>query len=112
MELNEKQLILLDNLIYLDQIANCEEGTTVGKFVNEMLEMSLKDPDAFNATITDEQFYYCKDMVNGMNADQWKNVLNTIASDETLMNMKITNVQDENDYNIHDDNVTTGFRAA
>ena len=41
----------------------------------------------------------------------WKNVLNAIAEDETLMNMKITNIDDDNDYTGGKDKTSTGFRA-
>ena len=51
-------------------------------------------------------------MVNGMTTNQWKNVLNAIAEDETLMNMKITNIDDDNDYTGGKDKTSTGFRAA
>lgn len=109
MALSSEQLILLDNLIYLDYVVTkSNTDNTVGDVVNRLLDT----PELFEASITDEQFFYCKDMVNGMNADQWKNVLNTIASDETLMNMKITNVQDDNDYTGGEDETATGFRAA
>lgn len=84
MALDERQLILLDNLIYLDDVVtdtftNGEVKTelTVDSIVSHLLQM---DDENFEKAITDEQFYYCSDMVNGMNADQWKNVLNAIAA--------------------------------
>lgn len=110
MALNDTQLILLDNLIYLDYtVGDNTDNATVRNKVNYLLSLSDKE---FKETVTDEQFYYCKDMVNGMNAEQWKTILNAIASDETLMNMKITNVVDDNDYTGGDDDPATGFRAA
>lgn len=110
MALTTEQLILLDNLIYLDYIASDNTyDSTVKSKVDYLLDLPNEE---FEAAITDEQFYYCDNMVNGMNADQWKNVLNAIASDEELMNMKITNVQDDNDYTGGDDEAATGFRAA
>lgn len=88
MALNENQLILLDNIIYLDSTANVEEGTSVGRLVNGLLDLSDED---FEKAIIDEQFYYCGNMVNGMSAEEWKNVLTAIKNDEYLMNMQITN---------------------
>ena len=109
MALTNTQLILLDNLIYLDYVVTKEnEDTTVGDIVNRLLDT----PEIFNTTITDEQFWYCKDMVNGMNPEQWKSVLEAIKSDDYLMNLKITNVVDDNDYTGNYDATYTGFRAA
>lgn len=109
MALTNEQLILLDNLIYLDDtVASYDtDSVTVSVVVNSLLEKSKKD---FENAVTDEQFFYCDDMVNGMTTYQWENVLNAIAADETLMNMKITNIKDDNAYNGNKE--ATGFRAA
>ena len=88
MVLNENQLILLDNIIYLDSTAKVEEGTSVGRLVNGLLDLSDED---FKKEVTDEQFYYCGNMVNGMSVEEWRNVLTAIKNDEYLMNMQITN---------------------
>ena len=110
MALNDTQLILLDNLIYLDYtVGDNTDNATVRNKVNYLLSLSDKE---FKETVTDEQFYYCKDMVNGMNAEQWRTVLNAIAADETLMSMQITNVKDDNDDTGGKDKSATGFRAA
>lgn len=109
MSLTNEQLILLDNLIYLNETTNSSQERKVRTIISHLLQM---DDEQFEEAVTDEQFYYCKDMVNGMNAEQWKTILNAIASDETLMNMKITNVVDDNDYTGGDDDLATGFRAA
>lgn len=108
MALTNEQLILLDNLIYLDDSTK-NENVSVEYIVNNLLGKTEKE---FEAAITDKQFYYCDDMVNGMNVEQWKVVLNAIAADETLMNMQITNVKDDNDYTGGKDKSATGFRAA
>ncbi len=106
MALTNEQLILLDNLIYLDDsVAIKDNSVTVMDIVEDLLSKSDND---FKKSVTDEQFYYCQDMVNGMNVNQWKTVLNAIAADETLMNMKITNIADDN----NKDKASTGFRAA
>ena len=110
MALNDTQLILLDNLIYLDYtVGDNTDNATVRNKVNYLLSLSDKE---FKETVTDEQFYYCKDMVNGMSPEQWRTVLNAIAADETLMSMQITNVKDDNDYTGGKDKSATGFRAA
>lgn len=112
MALDERQLILLDNLIYLNRCINIEEQNqedlTVGLIVNDLLTM---EEDDFEKEVTDEQFYYCNNMVNGMNAEEWRNILTVIQNDATLMEMQITNIEDDNDYGIPG-TVPTGFRAA
>ena len=111
MAITNEQLILLDNLIYLDNsvIQNDVADFKVASVVNHLLNMNDSD---FKTAVTDEQFFYCGNMVNGMTTNQWKNVLNAIAEDETLMNMKITNIKDDNDYTGGKDKTSTGFRAA
>ena len=81
MSLREKQLILLDNLIYLNYTVENNKNITVSDVVTEL----LTTPELFEKTITDPQFYYCNNMVNGMNPDQWKSVLKAIQSDDKLM---------------------------
>lgn len=106
MALTNEQLVLLDNLIYLDDTVQ-NEMVDVKYVVNSLLE---KNDEDFETAVTDEQFFYCGNMVNGMTTNQWKNVLNAIAEDKILMNMKITNIEDDNDYT--GDKEATGFRAA
>ena len=110
MALTNEQLILLDNMIYLDNtvIVN-SESRNVNDVVIGLLNMTDKQ---FKETVTDKQFYYCNDMVNGMSPEQWRTVLNAIAADETLMSMQITNVKDDNDDTGGKDKSATGFRAA
>lgn len=110
MALTNEQLILLDNMIYLDNtvIVN-SESRNVNDVVIGLLNMTDKQ---FKETVTDKQFYYCNDMVNGMSPEQWRTVLKSIAADETLMSMQITNVKDDNDYTGGKDKSATGFRAA
>lgn len=80
MALDERQLILLDNLIYLDAtVASKEEnGIKVNAIVDNLLALK---PEEFEKAITDDQFYYCNNMVNGMNAEEWRNVLTAIKND-------------------------------
>ncbi len=75
MALTNEQLILLDNLIYLNDsvIGN---NLTVDNVVSSLLGKSDED---FETAVTDKQFFYCGDMVNGMTTNQWKNVLNAIS---------------------------------
>ena len=108
MALTNEQLVLLDNLIYLDDTVQ-NEMVDVKYVVNSLLE---KNDEDFETAVTDEQFFYCGNMVNGMTTNQWKNVLNAIAEDKILMNMKITNIDDDNDYTGRKDKASTGFRAA
>lgn len=68
MALTNEQLILLDNLIYLNDsvIGN---NLTVDNVVSSLLGKSDED---FETAVTDKQFFYCGDMVNGMTTNQWK----------------------------------------
>lgn len=88
MEINERRLILLDNLIYLNRCTKIDdenrEDITVSSVVNDLLKMNEND---FKKEVTDDQFYYCGNMVNGMNAEEWKNVLTAIKNDDYLMNI-------------------------
>lgn len=88
MENTENRLILLDNLIYLNRTTSYGNGVYVEDIVDDLLKMNDED---FKREITDSQFYYCNNMVNGMSAEEWKNVLTAIKNDEYLMNMQITN---------------------
>ena len=109
MSLTNEQLILLDNLIYLNETTNSSQERKVRTIISHLLQM---DDEQFEEAVTDEQFYYCNDMVNGMSPEQWRTVLNAIAADETLMSMQITNVKDDNDDTGGKDKSATGFRAA
>ncbi len=93
MALDERQLILLDNLIYLDDTVNLADSSvktvTVGYIVDQLLNNTTIEE--FEDLVTDDQFYYCNNMVNGMSVEEWRNVLTAIKNDEYLMNMQITN---------------------
>ena len=109
------QLMLLDNLIYLNRTVNAvsnNSNITVASVVTSLLNMAENDMESFTAEVTDSQFYYCDNKVNGMNAEQWKSVLEAIKSDEKLMNLTITHVVDNNDYTGENDAGYSGFRAA
>ena len=86
MELDERRLILLDNLIYLDDTVTdtftdgeLKTELTVDSIVSHLLQM---DDENFKKAVTDEQFYYCGNMVNGMSVEEWRNVLTAIKNDE------------------------------
>lgn len=99
--MENKQLILLDNLIYLNRTVNAisnDKNATVASIVTSLINMAENDIESFIAEVTDPQFYYCNNMVNGMNPDQWKSVLKAIQSDDELMKLKITHIVDNNDY--------------
>lgn len=68
MALTNEQLVLLDNLIYLDDTVQ-NEMVDVKYVVNSLLE---KNDEDFETAVTDEQFFYCGNMVNGMTTNQWK----------------------------------------
>ena len=104
MALSNFQLVLLDNLIYLDTII--EEGMiTIGQVVCKLLYKNSNTSAApGTGTIEDD----CKNAYSGkencmMELNDWIKVLQAIEADETLCNMKIHSVTDAGE---------NGFRAA
>lgn len=76
-ELNEEQLLLLNNLVYLD--AACSPGHSVSSIVTDLLE-----PGALDGL----------DIGGGMTKDDAVIILEAIAKDDTLMSMKIDSCVD------------------
>lgn len=76
-ELNEKQLMLLDSLVYLD--CGFPEGMTVGQLVTQLQKPGALDQYKFGEGLTKEEA-----------ADMLKN----IAADEALCGLTITNSVD------------------
>ena len=76
-ELNEEQLLLLNNLVYLD--ASCAPGQSVGSVVTELLENGGLEG---------------VDIGGGMTEEDAVIILEAIAQDETLMSMKIDSCVD------------------
>jgi len=73
--LNEKQLLLLDNLIYLDDITR-RDGTTVGEIVQHAL-----DSGKFSGA--------------ALSADEWKSLLTEIQKDSVLAGYQITHFEQD-----------------
>ena len=84
MALTDQQLLLLDNLIYLDVV---RDGSTVG----DIAQYALDRIDALTANSP-----------AGMSKSEWVALLNAIKKDPTLMSYTVKNYIDEN----------TGMRAA
>ena len=108
MGLSNYQLVLLDNLIYLDTIAmyNNQEGKyMVEDLINDLLYAD-GNPNSEPGTGTIEQD--CKNAHSGnanciMKLEDWVKVLQAIEADPVLCNLQIHNVEDTG---------KTGFRAA
>ena len=118
MALTNYQLILLDNLIYLDKIAKIKQEIneandyTVRRLISDLLnnkEIEMYWKDELKQDQSDENNPgQCL-----MNLDEWIDVLTAIKNDETLMNMKITNVFDsDSSANPNVPSAGTNFRAA
>ncbi|WP_410771583.1 Mbeg1-like protein [Fontibacillus sp. BL9] len=113
-ELSESQLILLDNLIYLKDVANKNE-MTVGDIVDYMLEENglEKSRNPYKAGTADE--YPCK-----MSKGEWLTILNAIDKDPQLKTLTVTHgeigkVYDKNGQVIVNDKgepIEVGMRAA
>ncbi len=102
MGLSNYQLVLLDNLIYLDT-SIAKEGITIGEVVNRLL-YAPGSTTAGTGTIKSD----CNDpyKVKGdnclMNLEEWKDVLLAIKNDETLCSLTIHSVENDKE---------DGFRA-
>ena len=104
MGLSNYQLVLLDNLIYLNTVTK-EGYHTVKALIKAML---YKDGNPLNGagtgTITEDCINKYTGKVLGMMSKwEWVQVLQAIERDETLCNLQIYNVTD---------NEVTGLRAA
>jgi hypothetical protein len=84
MALSDKQLLLLDNLIYLDGIKN-------NKSVKQIVDSALDNLDTLTAS-----------KPANMGKEEWNDLLLTIRADKTLSNYKVQNYTTD----------STGFRAA
>ena len=120
MALSNYQLILLDNLIYLDKIAKIKSETekdekyTVANMISDLLD---KDKNEIENYWKDELKEDQSDKNNPglclMKLDEWIDVLEAIQNDETLMNMKISNISDSDSaINPNKPSQGTNFRAA
>lgn len=113
MGLSNYQLVLLDNLIYLDQVTKATvKDETIGDVVSKLL---YKDGDSSNnkigtGTITEDcHGHYNPGDSNAQNCmmsqDEWIEVLKAIQADEILCSLTIHKVED------HREDATDGFRA-
>ena len=85
-ELKENQLLLLDNLIYLNEVTN-QEGQTVEYVVDRLLKGELDKSRTDDPTkIGTNQEWPCL-----MSRNEWLEILNQIENDPVLKSMKITN---------------------
>ncbi len=111
MGLSNYQLILLDNLIYLDTTVKYVD-ITLGEVVKTLLYKDgiPDDKNIGNGTITtDWKNHYQPDDPEAKNCmmdkDEWIEVLKAIEADETLCSLTIHKVEDHREGN------TDGFRA-
>lgn len=110
MPLNNYQLILLDNLIYLKNITKMgledNKKRLVKNYIHELLSGGIDEcwKDELKEDQSDDNPGQCL-----MKKEEWVAVLNAIAQDETLMNMTISNVVDTDS---DPDSENTNFRAA
>ncbi|GGH11100.1 hypothetical protein [Paenibacillus segetis] len=100
-ELSESQLLLLDNLIYLKEVAN-KRNSTVSAVVKKLLDEKDLDKSINKKKIGTEDEYPCK-----MSRDEWVAILETIKKDPQLMDLTIKNgltgvMYDKNDQVIMD----------
>ncbi|MBO4998774.1 MAG: DUF2974 domain-containing protein [Lachnospira sp.] len=123
MALSNYQLILLDNLIYLNKIIKINKSNSENNNGNTSPESYVRD--LITDLLDNKQIYdYWKDDLKEdqsiknpgmclMRLIEWKAVLTAIQNDETLMNMKISNVYDS-DSSANPDQPSQGsnFRAA
>ncbi|RRJ66920.1 DUF2974 domain-containing protein [Paenibacillus oralis] len=98
-ELSESQLILLDNLIYLDGVAN-RNGKTVKVIVNDLLKGGLDK----NRTVKDGIVSY----PGQMSREEWITVLQAIKKDPQLMNLKVKHGEVGNVYDKSGNLITDG----
>ena len=80
-ELSESQLILLDNLIYLNDVAN-KNNRTVGDIVDSLLHGGGLDK---SKTIKDGKEAY----PGQMSRSEWETILKAIEKDKDLTSLKL-----------------------
>lgn len=80
-ELTDNQLVLLDNLIYLKDVAN-RNGTKVSFIVRDLL---YRDGLKKSATEKDGEIHY----PGQMSKEEWISILKAIEKDPQLMNLKV-----------------------
>ncbi|GGH11141.1 Mbeg1-like protein [Paenibacillus segetis] len=86
-ELSESQLLLLDNLIYLKDVAN-KNDMKVREIVESLLHQDGLDKSRNEKKIGTEDEYPCK-----MKREEWIAILQAIEKDSQLMDLTITNGQ-------------------
>ncbi|MBO4998776.1 MAG: DUF2974 domain-containing protein [Lachnospira sp.] len=142
MALSNYQLVLLDNIIYLNKFVKIKEEIenrntyTIADFITDLLvdkktdEEDKKNDDLSSGEADDKEpdngeiDIYWKDELKQdqsddnpgqclMNLDEWKAVLTAIKNDKLLMSLKITNVFDsDSSANPNVPSAGTNFRAA
>ena len=105
MGLSNYQLILLDNLIYLDGVTRAiTQQDTIGSVVHNLLYAEGSNEAGTGTIIQDcQNTYQGEDSQNCMmNQDEWVQVLKAIEADEELCSLKIHSVENDRE---------NGFRA-
>ncbi|GAA0137007.1 hypothetical protein YSY43_38480 [Paenibacillus sp. YSY-4.3] len=82
-ELSESQLILLNNLIYLNEVVN-RKDITVGQIVNELIYDNKLDESINEEKIGTDEEYPCN-----MSRGEWLAILNAINKDSQLRDLKV-----------------------
>ncbi|MFD3262201.1 Mbeg1-like protein [Paenibacillus lentus] len=82
-ELSKSQLILLDNLIYLNEVVN-KKDMTVGQIVNELIYDNKLDASINEDKIGTDEEYPCN-----MSRGEWLAILDAINKDPQLRSLKV-----------------------
>ncbi|MCM1237003.1 MAG: DUF2974 domain-containing protein [Ruminococcus flavefaciens] len=116
MGLSNYQLVLLDNLIYVESIknrfdeakekTNADQEVTLGKIISE-LKKDLENAEQEEKEENPEKSEIL--LTCDMSKQEWLGILNAIAGDEVLKNLKIYDIQDNNNDDKSDND--NGFRA-
>ena len=104
MGLSNYQLVLLDNLIYLDEVIRAiPKQDTIGRVVHNLLYAEDSNTPGTGTIFEDCKNAHSGDVNCMMELEDWVKVLQAIEADPVLCNLQIHNVEDTG---------KTGFRAA
>ncbi len=98
MGLSNYQLVLLDNLIYLDEVTRIREGNaTIGKIVNNLLYAEGSDKVGTGTIIQDCLNHYKPGDPEAVNCmmtkEEWIEVLKAIEADPVLCSLTVHKVE-------------------
>ena len=111
MGLSNYQLVLLDNLIYLDEVTRGYEDDTIGRVVDRLLYADGNEANGIGTGTITTDCHGCYQPDNPkaqncmMTETDWTEVLMAIKADETLCSLTIHKVED------HREGELDGFRA-